>query len=139
MIEIDGSVLLIIAIIVALVFILERLFFNPVLAAIELRNRHVQGPREEAARIMGEHDRQLNGLQVAINQARRRANEYKSQVRGEAQREGDGVVENAGQEARLHMQKQTQQLEEQKVAARALLAEQVQSLAQKITGYFVRG
>ncbi|MBI2838495.1 MAG: hypothetical protein HYX75_09280 [Acidobacteria bacterium] len=139
MIDIDSSVLIIIFIIVALVFILERLFFNPVIAAIDERNRRVEGPKLEAARILSDHDKQLAGLQSAIAQARREGNSFKARVRGEAQKEGDGVVEKSQREVRELLDRQAADLEHQKARARAELATGIQAIAQRISGYFVRG
>lgn len=139
MIDIDGSALLVILLIVVLVFLLDRLFFRPVVAVMEARDRQINGPKEEAARLIGQHDQMLASLQASLSHARRDGNDHKARVKEGAQKEGESVIEKTQAEAREFLDKQAGRLEEQARRARQELSAHIEALAQRIAGYFVRG
>ena len=97
MISIDASVFVIIAIIVCLVFILNHLFFRPVLRAQEARDQQITGRQKEAARLLEYHAREFAVFQAEIGKAKRQAADMKARERNGAQQMsqeeiGDGRV-----------------------------------------------
>ncbi len=139
MISIDGSLIIIIAIIGFLIFALNRLFFRPVQRVMEERERRISGPQQEAKRILDDHDKQLASLQAATSKARREANLYKAQFREKAREESEKVVEASNTEGRQRLERESALLGEQKKHVRNELTAHIQTLANKIAGHFVRG
>lgn len=139
MISIDGSVVIIIAIIVFLFFALNRLLFRPVQSIMDERQQRIDGPKKEAAQTLEEHGRQVASLQESLAGARRRASVYKAERRGEAVVECDGTVEESSQKARERLDRQTTLFEEQKRKARTELVSHIRALAARIAGHFIHG
>jgi len=139
MISIDGSLVIIIAIIVFLFFALNRLLFRPVQTVMDERKQRIDGPQKEATQTLEEHGRQVASLQASLADARRRANAHKAERRGGAVVECERVVEESSQEARARVDRQSSIFEEQKQKARTELTSHIQTLAAKIAGRFIRG
>ncbi|MEW6364085.1 MAG: hypothetical protein AB1714_05555 [Acidobacteriota bacterium] len=138
MISIDASVFIIIAVIVFLVFALNRLFFRPVLRTMEARDQQITGRQQEASRMLEEHAKQFAAFQAELGKARRQAGDFKARERSEAQRMGSDEIGSAQRAAHQRLEQQLVSLDQQKSRARADLSAHIAKLAQTIAGYFVR-
>ena len=92
MLSIDGSALVVFAIIWVLVFILTRVFFNPLRKIRAERERHVRRGEEEAQSSQAEYDRSLQKIDQAVRQAKVEAEQARDHLAAEAGREKNQMI-----------------------------------------------
>ncbi|HZI19655.1 MAG TPA: hypothetical protein VEY09_13780 [Pyrinomonadaceae bacterium] len=108
----DGTLFLHIAVIILMVFVLNRILFRPVVALLEERERHTHGRTGEAHEILG----RVEAGAARYEQSQREARAEGYRLLEQTQKEAAGVRQRRIEEVRAEVERM---LAEQKQALRA--------------------
>ncbi|NIM57882.1 MAG: hypothetical protein GTO16_02925 [Candidatus Aminicenantes bacterium] len=132
MIEIDASFIAIFIIVWILVFVLSRVFFNPLRKIMEEREDKVKG-RQEAFRESTEvYEKTVYEIEERLKSARILSEQTKDNLKHEALKERERMLEDISTEYRNQVEKAQQELEKQTASLRRELSAEAESLAERI-------
>jgi F-type H+-transporting ATPase subunit b len=132
MIDIDASFIAIFLIVWILVFVLSRLFFNPLRKIIEKREAKIRG-REEAYQESTEvYEKTVLEIEERLKSARVFSEQTKDSLNHEALKERERMLEEIGTEYRSQVEKAQEQLEKQTKNLRRELGAESELLAERI-------
>jgi F-type H+-transporting ATPase subunit b len=134
----DGTLLIHIAMILAMIWILNRTFFRPINKVIESRDARRGGGVTEAETILKQVDEKHALLEAEMLGARTRGYELIEQVRGEAVAQRDAAIASARAEVEEKTAKDRVELEAQTVAARAEIATAAEKMADQISSNIMK-
>jgi len=134
----DGTLFIHIALILLMIWVLNRTFFRPVNRIIESREKHKGGHGGEAGAIL----RDVGEKQVKYNQAllaaRSESYELIEKERFAAVAARQSSVAKAKDETRATLVSEKQQIAEQAAEARAVIAKEADAMAEKITSNILK-
>ena len=138
MISIDFSIFIQIALFLVFWAILRRVLFTPVGRLMEERERRTSGMQLQA-QVMSEEGKKLQAeYEEAIAKARAEAETIKNEIRAEALKGRDLILERAHEVASARTQSMRDELQKELAEARQTLAEQAlnigQEMAEKVLG-----
>ena len=132
MIEIDASFIAIFIIVWILVFVLSRVFFNPLRKIMEEREDKVKG-RQEAFRESTEvYEKTVNEIEERLKSARILSEQTKDNIKHEALKERERMLEEISTEYRSQVAKAQEQLEKQTTSLRRELGAEAELLSERI-------
>ncbi len=132
MIEIDASFIAIFIIVWILVFILSRVFFNPLRKIMEEREDKVKG-RQEAFRESTEvYEKTVNEIEERLKSARILSEQTKDSLKDEALKKRERLLEDISTEYRNQVAKAQEKLEKQTTKLRRELGAEAELLAERI-------
>jgi len=132
MIEIDASFIAIFIIVWILVFVLSRVFFNPLRKIMEEREDKVKG-RQEAFRESTEvYEKTVNEIEERLKSARILSEQTKDNIKHEALKERERMLEDISTEYRNQVEKAQEKLEKQTTSLRRELGAEAELLAERI-------
>lgn len=132
MIEIDASFIAIFIIVWILVFVLSRVFFNPLRKIMEEREDKVKG-RQEAFRESTEvYEKTVNEIEERLKSARILSEQTKDNLKHEALKERERMLEDISTEYRNQVEKAQEKLEKQTTSLRRELGAEAELLAERI-------
>jgi F-type H+-transporting ATPase subunit b len=117
---------------VALYFVLKRLVFDPFLDNLAARHRRTRGALEEATRLREEAGRLQADYEAQMAEMRQRAAVAKDEIRREAEKGEQELVELARGEAARSLAKAQAEIAEQVRAARGALEGDVAKLSEQV-------
>jgi F-type H+-transporting ATPase subunit b len=132
LIDIDGTAFVQFALFLVLMFVANKLMFQPYLALRERRKAGIEGARAEAERMTAQADAKLADYEKQLAIARERANEEGRKVRGEAATHEKEVTDKARASAQTAIDEASTKMRSETEAARAQLMPQADAIAKQI-------
>ena len=134
----DGTLFIHIALILIMIWILNRTFFRPINKVIEAREHQKGGAGGEADKILADVAEKEARYNKAMLEARSEGYELVEKQRSAAVAERQAKVARAKEESALSLSQQKKELETQTAAARAAIATDAEKMAEKIAANFLK-
>jgi F-type H+-transporting ATPase subunit b len=132
LIDIDLTVFVQFGLFLILLYISNKLLFQPYLALRERRTAGIEGARAEAERMSAQAEAKLAEYEKRLAGARDRANEEGRKVRAEAMAHEKDVTEKARSAAQKAIDEATAKMRAETESARGQLLPQADALAKRI-------
>ena len=129
----DFSMLIHIALVLLMIFILNRTFFRPVNRVIESRLRRESGGFTEAEEILNQINEKQAGYTAALLQARNEGYELIEKERAEALRRREAEISEIKEQVAQKVAEEKAELERQTAEARAQIDREADEMAEKIS------
>ncbi|MGI8494233.1 MAG: hypothetical protein ACR2L1_02825 [Pyrinomonadaceae bacterium] len=134
----DGTIFIHIALILLMIWILNRTFFSPIHRVIKARERNKGGNSSEAAGILAQVDEKTKNYESAMREARLQGYKQIEAERAEAMENRQTEIEKVKMEVSQTVSQEKDSIEKQTVEARATLAAEAQKMAEKISSNILR-
>jgi len=134
----DGTLFIHIALILIMIWLLNRTFFRPINRVIESREKHKGGAGGEAEVILGDVAEKESRYTKALLEARSEGYELIEKERAGAIVERQGQVARAKEETAQAFAEQKAQLEQQTAAARSAIAIEAEQLSDRIAANILK-
>jgi F-type H+-transporting ATPase subunit b len=132
LIDIDATAIVQFALFLVLMFVANKLMFQPYLALRERRKAGIEGARAEAERMTAQADAKLADYEKQLAVARNRANEEGRKVRAEAVAHEREVTDKARATAQQAIDEAQAKMRAETESARAQLMPQADAIAKQI-------
>lgn len=134
----DGTIFLHIAIILLMIWILNRTLFRPINRVLEERERKIGGRAGTAQTILSQVDEKLARYEGALREARSEGYLLMEANRAEAMATRQEKVNEVKEEVSSLIAKEKEALDKRAGEARATLAEDAQKMAENITSTILK-
>lgn len=134
----DGTLFIHIALILIMIWVLNRTFFRPINRIIESREKHKGGAGGEAETILKDVADKQGRYNKAMLDARSEGYEVIEKLRAEAVAERQAKIATAKEETAQAFVNEKKQLEDQTAEARALIAKEAEEMSDKIAANILR-
>lgn len=134
----DGSIFIHIALILIMIWILNRTFFRPINRIIESREKHKGGRFGEAANILAEVGEKQKKYNQALLEARSKGYELIETERAEAVSSREQAIGAVKAETAQIFAQEKAELEKQTVAARSTIAAEAEQMADRISSSILK-
>lgn len=134
----DGTVIIHIALILLMIWILNRTFFRPINRVIEAREKNKGGRFGEAEEILRDVNEKQAQYNQAIFEARNKGYEIIEKERTAAVNERETRVSSVKAELAQKVEQEKSQLQTQTAEARAVIAAEADKMAEKISSSILR-
>jgi len=135
----DGTLFIHIALILIMIWVLNRTFFRPINRVLESRDKHKFGPGGEAEKILNDALEKEAKLNKEMLSARSEGYELIEKQRAAAVDGRVKLVAAAKAETAAKFAAEKQALAEQAAAGRATIASQAEEIADRIAGSILKG
>ncbi len=132
MIDIDASFIAIFIIVWIMVFVLSRLFFNPLRKIMEEREAKVKGRQEAFQESTEVYEKTVCEIEERLKSARILSEQTKDNVKHEALKKRERMLEEISTEFRSQVEKAREKLEKQTTSLRRELGAEAKLLAERI-------
>jgi F-type H+-transporting ATPase subunit b len=132
MLDIDGSLFVVFAIVWILLTILKKLYFKPVKTIVDKRDNEVEDNLKVSQDALDNHEKNIIEIEQKLKAARAAARETKLNFISEAQREKEKIVAEMAMESRLRVNKAKEELEDQLESLKQELEAESKILSVKI-------
>ena len=132
MIDIDASFIAIFIIVWIVVFVLSRLFFNPLRKIMEEREAKVKGRQEAFQESTEVYEKTVCEIEERLKSARILSEQTKDNLKHEALKERERMLEEISTEYRSQVEKAQEKLEKQTTSLRRELGAEAKLLAERI-------
>jgi F-type H+-transporting ATPase subunit b len=129
----DGSLLIHIALILLMIYVLNRTFFRPINRIIEARVKNKGGRFTEADEILNQVGEKQARYNVAMLEARNEGYQLIEKERAEALRRRETEINQAKEEVSATLAQEKEGLTRQTVQAREIIAREADEMAKKIS------
>ena len=129
----DGTLLIHIALILAMIWILNRTFFRPVNKVIETREKNKGGHSTEADTLMQQVSEKQERYNREILETRSQGYELIEKEKAEAVDLRNSAIATVKEEVAQKFAQEKEELEKATAAARAVLAKDAEAMAEKIS------
>ncbi len=134
----DVTMLIHIALILVMIWILNRTFFRPINRIIESREKHKGGKFGEAAGILRQVGEKQTRYDAALLEARSKGYELIEKERSQAVSARQSEIEQVKSEVASNIAQEKEELERQTVEARAAIAKEAKQMAEKISSNLLK-
>ncbi len=134
----DGTLFIHIALILLMIWVLNRTFFRPINRVIKSREKHAGGKNGEAETILKEVTEKQAIYNRSILDARGKGYELIEKQRAESIAAREQKIADAKEETARMLESQKTELQEQTSRARATIAADANDLADKISANILR-
>ena len=134
----DGTLFIHIALILIMIWVLNRTFFRPINRVIETREKHKGGAGGEAQAILGDVAEKESRYNQALLAARSEGYELIEKERMAAIAEKQAAVARAKEETARAFAEQKAQIEQQTAAARSAIATEAEQLSDRIAANILK-
>jgi F0F1-type ATP synthase membrane subunit b/b' len=134
----DGTLFIHIALILIMIWVLNRTFFRPINRVIETREKHKGGAGGEAQAILGDVAEKESRYNQSLLAARSEGYELIEKERMAAIAEKQAAVAQAKEETARAFAEQKAQLEQQAAAARSAIATEAEQLSDRIAANILK-
>lgn len=134
----DGSIFIHIALILIMIWILNRTFFRPINRIIEAREKNKGGRFGEAANILAEVGEKQKKYNQALLEARSKGYELIETERAEAVSSREQAISAVKAETAQIFAQEKAELEKQTVAARSTIAAEAEQMADRISSSILK-
>ena len=128
----DGTLFFHIALILVMVFVLNRTLFKPINRILEEREKRTRGRSGEARGILERVEEKTTNYERALREARAEGYRLMEQVRAEAMRERQALLDTIRAEVERLITEQKEAIRAQTEDARAVLGSDARRLAREI-------
>ncbi|MDP2914000.1 MAG: ATP synthase F0 subunit B [Candidatus Aminicenantes bacterium] len=111
MLQIDATFLVIFAIIWILLFVLTRIFWNPMTRLVKDREAQVEGDQASARKGLKEYEQSLQTIEATLKSARLAAEKVRGDLEAEALKEKSRILAEAGAASKTEIEKAKAALE----------------------------
>lgn len=132
MIDIDASFIAIFIIVWIMVFVLSRLFFNPLRKIMEEREVKVKGRQEAFQESTEVYEKTVCEIEERLKSARILSEQTKDNLKHEALKKRELMLEEISTEYRSQVEKAQEKLEKQTTSLRRELGAEAKLLAERI-------
>lgn len=132
MIDIDASFIAIFIIVWIMVFVLSRLFFNPLRKIMEEREVKVKGRQEAFQEATEVYEKTVCEIEERLKSARILSEQTKDNLKHEALKKRELMLEEISTEYRSQVEKAQEKLEKQTTSLRRELGAEAKLLAERI-------
>jgi len=132
MIDIDASFIAIFIIVWIMVFVLSRLFFNPLRKIMEEREAKVKGRQDAFQESTEVYEKTVCEIEERLKSARILSEQTKDNLKHEALKERERMLEEISTEYRSQVEKAQEKLEKQTTSLRRELGAEAKLLAERI-------
>jgi len=129
----DGSLLIHIALILLMIYVLNRTFFRPINRIIEARVKNKGGRFTEADEILNQVSEKQARYNVAMLEARNEGYQLIEKERAEALRRRETEINQAKEEVAATLAQEKEGLTRQTAQAREIIAREADEMAKKIS------
>ncbi len=134
----DGTMLIHIALILLMIWILNRTFFRPINRVLEAREKHKGGRFGEAAGILRQVGEKQTRYDAALLEARSKGYELIERERSEAVAKRQSEIEQVKSEVAESVAQEKEELARQTAEARAAIAKEAEKMAEKISSNLLK-
>jgi F-type H+-transporting ATPase subunit b len=134
----DGTLFIHIALILLMIWVLNRTFFRPVNRVLDARERSKGGRSSEAREILSQVSEKQSQYDRTMLKARSEGYELIERERAEAVAVRQEKVSAVKEEAAQTVARETEELNRQTVEARAAIALQAEQMAEKISSNILK-
>lgn len=134
----DGTMFIHIALILLMIWVLNRTFFQPINRILESRERNKGGRSGEALDILSQVSEKQKRYNEAMLKARSEGYEIIENERSSAVLLREGKIDSVKEEIARKIERERQELENQTVAARAAIAGDAEQIAEKISANLLK-
>ncbi len=134
----DGTIFIHIALILIMIWVLNRTLFRPVNRVLESRARKTGGRSSEAQEILKSVSEKQSHYEKAMREARGEGYELIERERANAVAERQAKVGAVKQEVEQLVARESEELKVQTVAARSTIAADAERLAERITSSILK-
>ena len=134
----DGTMLIHIALILVMIWILNRTFFRPINRILESRERNKGGRSVEAQEILKQVGEKQTRYNQAMLQARSEGYEIIEKERGTATAQRQEEIAVTREEVAQKIEREKQELERQTAAVRTTIAAEAEQIAEKISSNLLK-
>lgn len=135
----DGSLIIHVIMILAMIWILNRTFFRPINRIIEKREKNKGGHSSEAVEILEEASEKRVEYTQGLQESRSEGYELIESERAEALSEKQSKVETAKEEIAAMVENENADLTEQVESAKGVITEEAEKMAEKISSNVLGG
>ncbi len=132
MLNIDASFIAIFIIVWIVVFVLSRLFFNPLRKIMEEREAKVKGRQEAFQESTEVYEKTICEIEERLKSARIFSEQTQDNLKHEALKERERMLEEISTEYRNQVEKAQEKLEKQTTSFRRELSAEAKLLAERI-------
>ena len=132
MIDIDASFIAVFIIVWIVVFVLSRLFFNPVRKIMEEREAKVKGKQEAFQESIEVYEKTICEIEERLKSARILSEQTKDNLKHEALKKRERILGEISTEYRSQVEKAQEKLEKQATSLRRELGAEAKLLAERI-------
>jgi len=133
----DGTIFLHVAMILIMIWILNRTLFRPINRVLDERERK-SGRAGEAQTIMNQVEEKVSKYERSLREARSEGYRLMETYRTEAMAVRQGQVNEVKEEVSSHIAEEKGELQKQTDAARGTLAEDARKIAENITSTILK-
>lgn len=134
----DGTVIIHVALILIMIFILNRTFFRPINRILESREKNRGGRFGEAEGILSEVNEKQSKYNQAMLEARSEGYGMIEKERAEAVAKREAALANVKEEVAQKFAAEKSELEQQTAQAKAAIAAEAEKMAEKISSNILR-
>lgn len=134
----DGTVIIHVALILIMIFILNRTFFRPINRILESREKNRGGRFGEAEGILSEVNEKQSKYNQAMLEARSEGYGMIEKERAEAVAKREAALVGVKEEVAQKFATEKSELEQQTAQAKAAIAAEAEKLAEKISSNILR-
>lgn len=134
----DGTIFIHIAMILLMIWILNRTFFRPINRVIEARERNKGGHSSEAREILKNISEKESRYDAAMLEARSEGYELVEKERASAVAGRQEKITQVKEEVAQLVERESQELDKQKSAARTTIAAEAEKMAERISSSILR-
>lgn len=134
----DGTIFIHIALILLMIFILNRTFFRPVNRVLDARERNKGGRSSEAQTILEQVNEKTTQYNSAMREARTEGYNLIESERSAAVAKRESSIESVKSEVAAKVAQETAEIEKQTAEARNALSNEAQNIADKISSSILR-
>lgn len=128
-IDIDGTIIVQMALFFFVLFFLHFVLFRPYLKAVDAREEGVEGAREEAAEMETRAGRVIEEYEEKMRQARRDAQDVRESLRNQGLQEQNDMVQEVREEIQGKLQEERSHIQSKVDEARTDIEQRAQGLA----------
>jgi F-type H+-transporting ATPase subunit b len=134
----DGTIFIHIALILLMIYVLNRTFFRPINRVIESREKNKGGHSGEALEILREVQEKQAKYESALLQARSEGYDLIEKERAKALKKKEQKISEAKEAAEVFYREKIDDLEKQTDAARQVIAAEAEKMAEKISSNILK-
>lgn len=138
LIDIDGTMLVQLAIFFLMFFILKAFLFDPVMKLFDAREEAIEGARRDAKNVHGDAKEKENEYNSRMREMRTEATLERERLRAEGLKLEATLVSRVKDETTEQVESANQRLDQEAAAVRAELKNSVNVLAREIAGKLLR-
>ncbi len=135
----DGTIFIHIALILLMIWVLNRTFFRPINRIIESREKNKGGHSSESDKLLTEVSEKETKYNAALLEARSKGYSLIEKERTKALSKKQEKLSAAKEEVHQTLAAETAELDKQTVEARQLIATEAEKMAEKISSNILKG